>query len=108
MLGIHQDVQNRLYDEVRDLKDRLGGKSLQAFDLDQLQYMDMVIKETLRLYPVGPVIFRKATADVPLGTMNKMNSQFKLHSIFSDMHGPKRIFSYCGVSAHTPRSWNLE
>lgn len=68
MLGIHQEVQERVYEEVVALQDYLKGRDLEAEDLTRFEYMDRVIKETLRLYPVGPVIFRQSTAEVPLAT----------------------------------------
>lgn len=34
--------------------------------LNKLQYMERVIKETLRIAPVGPVIFRETMADFEL------------------------------------------
>lgn len=45
-------------------------------DFDMLQklvYTEMVIKESMRLYPVGPVILRTTTTDVPLRECFKFN-----------------------------------
>lgn len=95
MLGIHQDVQviyqkhliklcrinytnfyfpqlkERVYEEVAALYDDLKGREVEAEDLTRFEYTDRVIKETLRLYPVGPVIFRECSATVPLCKFSK-------------------------------------
>ncbi|KAL0278240.1 UNVERIFIED_CONTAM: hypothetical protein PYX00_000111 [Menopon gallinae] len=68
MLGIYQDVQDKVYEEVVAMQDMLKGRELEAEDLVRFEYMDRVIKETLRLYPVGPVIFREASSDLKLTT----------------------------------------
>lgn len=37
--------------------------------LGKLQYMERVIKETLRVAPVGPVIFRETMEDYEIGNI---------------------------------------
>ncbi|KAL5751712.1 hypothetical protein ACOSQ2_022219 [Xanthoceras sorbifolium] len=54
---IMKKVQNELENVVG--KDRMVEES----DLDNLKYLDMVIKETLRLHPVVPVITRECRED---------------------------------------------
>jgi cytochrome P450 family 4 len=47
-----------------------GESSLESISLDQLnqmKYLDLVVKESLRLYPAAPSIARKMTEDVLIG-----------------------------------------
>lgn len=38
--------------------------------LSKLQYLDMCLKDVLRLFPIGPIILRKCTSDFLLGKFN--------------------------------------
>lgn len=55
-------------DKVRDeIKEVLGDDDLQIDHLSELKYTEMVIKETLRLYPIAPMMVRQTTGDIDLG-----------------------------------------
>lgn len=65
LLGIHEDVQEKLYQEISSaLKDGLHDK-----ELEKLEYLDKVIKESLRIFPIAPILLRKAAEDVQFGMM---------------------------------------
>lgn len=57
-LSRNKDVQNSLYQEIVDA---VGTENteLTSLQLRELKYMDMVIKETLRITPPIPLIERK-------------------------------------------------
>lgn len=57
----HQDVQQRLYEEI----EALDGEH----NYNNLQYMDAVIKESLRLYPPVPFIGRVLGEETIIGTI---------------------------------------
>lgn len=63
MLGLHPKVQDKAYEEIISVLDG----DLNDEKLHKLEYLDRVIKETLRLFPTVPISFRKATEDVQIG-----------------------------------------
>lgn len=57
----HPRVMKILQDELVNV---IGlNKLVEEKDLGKLNYLDMVIKETLRLYPAGPLVPRESTED---------------------------------------------
>lgn len=66
-LAKHPEVQNRLREEIRTVLKKHNGKL--SYDvLSEMEYLVMVIKETLRLYPVLPFLDRVATFENPKET----------------------------------------
>ena len=65
MLAIHQDVQRRVYEEMVTVVGSSFGE-VENDHLAQLTYMEMVMKETMRLFPVGPIIARQCTDDLKI------------------------------------------
>jgi len=65
LLASHPDAESRVAEEVRSV---LGQRAATADDLPNLSYTQMVVKETLRLYPQAYVLFaRVAIEDVDIG-----------------------------------------
>uniref|UniRef100_A0A2M4BJH1 Putative cytochrome p450 cyp4/cyp19/cyp26 subfamily n=1 Tax=Anopheles marajoara TaxID=58244 RepID=A0A2M4BJH1_9DIPT len=63
-LAIAPDLQDRLYEEIRDTEDQLGrGSSLTYDALQRMRYMDMVVSETLRKWVPQPATDRLCTKD---------------------------------------------
>ncbi|KAG6461827.1 cytochrome P450 9e2 [Manduca sexta] len=68
-IAVNPDVQERLYQEIKDNKANNGGK----FDynsIQQLKYMDMVVSETLRLWPPAVILDRLCIKDYNMGKPN--------------------------------------
>lgn len=67
LLGIHQDIQNKAYQELVDI---FGDSDRDATFQDTLEmkYLERVIMESLRMYPPVPVIARKLNQDVKIST----------------------------------------
>ncbi len=57
-------VEQKLHKELDTV---LNGRLPTVTDLPNLPYAEMVIKETLRLYPISWLILRQATADLQVG-----------------------------------------
>ncbi|XP_052870330.1 cytochrome P450 4C1-like [Anopheles cruzii] len=65
MLAMYPEVQEKVYEEVMAVcPDKTKPVSIE--DTNNLVYTEMVCKETMRLFPVGPLIGRKCTEDVKL------------------------------------------
>lgn len=58
-LAKYPDIQQKAFDEIRNVIGDDITKSVELKDLNELSYLELVIKETLRLYPSVPFIGRK-------------------------------------------------
>lgn len=68
MLGIHQEVQQKASQELKEI---YSSKEVEVtYDsLSKLTYLDMVIKETMRLFPVLPLSARETTGEFDIGEL---------------------------------------
>ncbi|XP_063233542.1 cytochrome P450 4g15-like [Bacillus rossius redtenbacheri] len=64
LLGLHQDVQRKVFQEQEIIFGEDMSRSVTAEDLKQMVYLEQVINETMRLYPVVPLVARRADEDV--------------------------------------------
>lgn len=62
-LALNQEIQQKVYEEIREVNPSLKGARLSYDTLSKLKYLDQVISEALRKWP--PAIFtnRKCTKD---------------------------------------------
>ncbi|XP_043274305.1 cytochrome P450 4C1-like [Venturia canescens] len=65
LLAEHKDVQEKARDEIDAVLDGSGGK-MEPYEIQQFQYLDCCIKESLRLYPSVPLISRYIKEDLHL------------------------------------------
>nr|QEV83797.1 cytochrome P450 [Brachionus rotundiformis] len=66
LIGSHPEVQKKLHEEI----DSVLGPSVRPLtndDLKELKYLDLVIKETLRLFPSVPYFGRTISEDCDVG-----------------------------------------
>ncbi|KAG4066192.1 hypothetical protein HA402_014492 [Bradysia odoriphaga] len=61
LLAHHPEAQELIFDEIRDIVDTKDDLTID--DLNKFEYMDRVIKESLRIYPPVPFISRKLSED---------------------------------------------
>lgn len=89
MLGLHQDIQDRVREELDKVlaidqaeycieRDRICPKDCKRAEklflsdvtveqIREMKYLDRVIKETLRLWPSAPFVSREMTEDLLIG-----------------------------------------
>ena len=109
LLAQNPEVEEKLIGELRRV---LGGRVPTPADLPQLVYTDMVLRESMRLYPPVWVIGRRALAPFRLGEYelpadtNVLISQLILHKDGRYFPEPKR-FDPDRWSAGDPRAASL-
>lgn len=69
LLGIHQNIQERVYQELKQIFGD-SKRKVTFNDTLEMKYLERVIFETLRMYPPVPAIARKLTQDVRLATQD--------------------------------------
>ncbi|XP_043682422.1 cytochrome P450 4C1-like [Vespula pensylvanica] len=88
MLASFPDIQNEVYEELNQIYGSNNPKYalISHDDTKRMKLLERVIKETLRLFPIGPIIGRKVTKDIEVEqnlTIPKGSSLvfwiFKLH-----------------------------
>lgn len=62
-LAINQDIQQKLYEEIRDVNEILNGGRLIYDTLPKMKYFDQVISEALRKWPSALTTTRKCTKE---------------------------------------------
>ncbi|XP_058456059.1 cytochrome P450 4d1-like [Malaya genurostris] len=67
MLVKHPEIQQKVYDEVCAVFGKNLSNPVTLSMLNDLKYLDLVIKETLRLYPSVPMFGRKMLANHEIG-----------------------------------------
>ncbi|XP_070495289.1 probable cytochrome P450 4ac2 [Chironomus tepperi] len=64
LLAHHPEVQERILKEIQDITN--GREDLKMDDLNKMNYMERVLKESMRLYPPVPFISRTFSEDVKI------------------------------------------
>jgi len=86
LLSQHSSVMKRLYEEFQDV---LQGAPPRPEDLDQLTYLDRVLKESMRVLPASAYSQRIAAAPVELGPFSLQRGDIVLFSQFMTHHIPE-------------------
>ncbi|KAI6204336.1 Cyp-29A4 [Aphelenchoides besseyi] len=95
-LACHQDVQERLYTEIKDAFD--DDTEFAPNKLKELPYLDAVVKETLRMFPSLGMIGRELQNDVQIGEQ-KLPAGSTVNLGIYLMHHNEKIF---------PDSWKFD
>jgi cytochrome P450 family 9 len=59
-LACNPEVQQKLYEEIWEMNNEIGGKKINYEQIQSLKYLDQVLSETLRKWPAAPVRNYKA------------------------------------------------
>ncbi|XP_075153111.1 putative cytochrome P450 4ac1 isoform X3 [Haematobia irritans] len=87
-LALHPEAQKKCRQEIANIGDF---SSLTVFDFNKMEYLECVLKETLRLYPSVPFIARTCTAETHInGLILPDNTQVNVH-IYDIMRDPKHF-----------------
>lgn len=62
------EYQQRLFEEITSVLPNASAEITKE-DLKQMPYLDMFIKETLRLFPAVPFLTRRVTKDTEIGKL---------------------------------------
>ncbi|XP_059052592.1 cytochrome P450 4C1-like [Achroia grisella] len=111
LLGIHQHEQEIVYNELQEIfsnSERITTKD----DLYKMDYLERVIKESMRLYTVTPMIARETTSELKLSTctlpsgvacivpLYAMHRSKKLWGPDADLFNPDRFLPENSVDRH--------
>lgn len=72
------DVQQKLYEEVKEIHDNLNGQKLSYEIVQKMKYMDMVVSETLRLWPPIPATDRVCVKPLNFDDGNGLKYNFQV------------------------------
>lgn len=93
LLSIHNEVQEKVYDEIMEV---MPYEKVSYEMLSKLNYLDMVIKESMRLLPAVPIIGRETQEEIAIGT-RKIPKGIQLMVHIFNLHRRKDIW---GEDAH--------
>ena len=83
LLTLYPNIQKTLFAEIQSvLKDEPyhGDINITRKHIARMPYLDAIIKESMRLFPVAPFIVRKLTQEVDISTANQVKGHIQLPS----------------------------
>lgn len=97
MLAMYPDIDAKVEHEIKENLTR--DEEITNENMKNFPYLDMVIKETLRLFPPAPLSIREATEDVQIGKIHHFGSKYcflvSIYSFRGHWYLAKRI--HCDV-----------
>ncbi|XP_047512615.1 cytochrome P450 4V2-like isoform X2 [Pieris napi] len=87
LLGTHNNIQEKCYQEINEVFGD-SDRDVTKDDLPRLKYIEMVLKETMRLCPVVPYTTRVITEDVQLKNAVLRKGHLCFVGLYGAMHHP--------------------
>ncbi|CAK1578179.1 unnamed protein product [Parnassius mnemosyne] len=109
----HKEVQDKVFAEQKTIfKDNLNRDATYS-ELHQMKYLELVIKESLRLFPSVPLIERKITKDIEVAGLKFKKKTSVIIDIFHMQRLPEfyedpmefRPERFESINARNPFSW---
>lgn len=69
MIGKFDEIQDRIFDELTEIFDGDMERPATFRDLNEMKYLERVLKESLRIFPSVPNISRKMNEDISIGKL---------------------------------------
>ncbi|XP_071101657.1 cytochrome P450 3A29-like [Haliotis cracherodii] len=85
-LAMNPDVQEKAYKEIKAM---LGNEEPNYDNIGKLKYLDNVITETLRLYPPGLVLSRRASDTIQIKDLTITEGQIVFVPVFAMQRDPQ-------------------
>jgi len=97
MMALHPEWQEKVQQEVDGIMDALEGEEkedLQLGHLTEMKYLEMCVKETLRLYPTAPLLVRRAHEDIPLEDGRVIPQGVDIVFMLREIHRDPTVFEH--------------
>nr|XP_029709535.1 probable cytochrome P450 313a4 [Aedes albopictus] len=91
MMAMHPDVQERCYQEVMEICPDEAGV-ISAENATSFTYLDMVCKESMRLFPVVPIMARATNADIKLSDDHTIPANCNIILGIYQMHRDPKVW----------------
>ncbi|KAI1704051.1 cytochrome p450 domain-containing protein [Ditylenchus destructor] len=88
MLALHPEVQQRLYEEIEEVMGDEVRPEVRYEHLQQLKYLEQVIQETLRMYPVAPRVNRECVKEITIDGIEFQPGDIVNIPIYAIHHNP--------------------
>lgn len=73
LLAMHKNIQEKAFDEVKSFFENCNEEVTLTDVNNNLTYLEMVMKETMRLFPAASMVGRYSTGSVHLGRRFKVD-----------------------------------
>ncbi|XP_070495590.1 probable cytochrome P450 313a4 [Chironomus tepperi] len=103
MLGMHKDVQQKAVNEIEAIYSQDANSEFSADFLQKFTYLELILKETMRLFAVAPIVARETSDEVSINgylipknttiiiSINAMHRDEKYWGTDADQFRPERF-----------------